>query len=63
MATANGTVIVKAYSGKEADTILAQAEGYKRIMLEILNGSADREHRVFLQSCKVISGEQSEKGA
>jgi hypothetical protein len=56
-------VITKMHAGKEADTILAQAEGYKRMVWEILNGNADREPRAFLQTCKRICQEQSEKGA
>lgn len=56
-------LVVKTYRGKEADAILAQAEGYKRIIWEILNGNADADPATFLATCKVISQRQSEKGA
>jgi hypothetical protein len=61
--SAKVSVVVKAYGGEEADALLAQAEGYKRIVWEILNGNADRDPARFLGTCKRISGEQSEQGA
>lgn len=46
-----------------ANTLSAQAEGYRRMMLEILNGNADADPEEFLYSCKVIGQQQAEKGA
>ena len=63
MRTPTVTVIVKTYGGREAETILAQAEGYRRISWEILNGNADRDPLSFLADCKHISQQQAEKGA
>lgn len=57
------TVIFKTYSGKEAETILAKAEGYMRMQWEILNGNADRDPAAFLATCKHIGLEQANKGA
>lgn len=45
------------------ETLSAQAEGYRRIVMEILNGNADRDPAAFLQSAKIISQQQAEKGA
>jgi hypothetical protein len=61
--TAHVNVVAKVYSGKEADAIVAQAKGYKRIVWEILNGKADEDPRAFLTHCKHVCQEQSEKGA
>lgn len=57
------TVIVKTYGGAEADTILAQAEGYRLIMWEVMRGEADRDPVAFRQAIKIISQKQAEKGA
>lgn len=62
-AEAKVNVIVKSYAGKEADTILAQSEGYKRIVWEILSGNADAEPEFFMSTVKSIIQQQSEKGA
>ena len=56
-------IIVKTYVGPEARTILAQAEGYRRIQMEILQGHADRDPENFLATCKIIGQQQAEKGA
>lgn len=42
---------------------LPQAEGYRRIAMLILDGSADRDPAAFLPAVKAISGEQAERGA
>jgi|GEM_PF-3820068 len=62
-ATAKCNVILKTYSGNEADTLLAQAEGYRRICKEILIGNADADPSAFFSTCKHISQQQAEKGA
>lgn len=61
--TAQVKVVAKVYSGQEADAIIAQAQGYKRIVWEILNGNADTDPAAFVSTCKRISGEQSLVGA
>ena len=60
---ARTNIIFRKYTGAEADTILAQAEGYRRIVWEVLRGAADRDPQEFLATVKRISQEQAEKGA
>lgn len=61
--TADLKVIIKTITGKEAETILAQAEGYRRMSALLLDGTADRNAAQFIANCKGINREQSEKGA
>ena len=61
--TAQANIVAKVYSGDEADTIVAQAKGYKRIVWEILNGNADTDPAAFVSTCKRISGQQAQVGA
>jgi hypothetical protein len=43
--------------------VLAQAEGYRRIITAILRGDADKDPQAFISEVKAISQEQAEKGA
>lgn len=56
-------VVGERHIGKDADRVLAQAEGYRRMVWEMLNGNADRDPIAFKRTCARICQEQSEKGA
>jgi hypothetical protein len=56
-------VIVQTYSGKEAETILAQSRGYKRIAWLMLTGLADSDPQEFVQRVRQITFEEAQNGA
>jgi hypothetical protein len=56
-------VIVTTYAGKEAQTILAQATGYKRIAWMVLRGDHDRDPDKFIRDVRQVMFEQAQEGA
>lgn len=56
-------VIVQTFSGKEAETILAQSAGYKRIAWMVLRGDHDRDPEGFINEVRRVMFEQAQEGA
>lgn len=61
--TGEAKIIIRTISGKEAETVLAQAQGFRLMSWEMLNGTADRDPREFVARCKAINQRMCEEGA